>query len=265
MNQRDLELSRSDVQTVVVQSAMDEDEVEIDLVELMWSVLRDWKVIVVATLLCALLGVAATKVMPKAAASKSYNASTTVYIAKQDAMTDVEATSPVDMILLHLLRNSKTGYNPAQEFRTMVSDRMVAQRIIDDLDLKMNASALANSFVVTDEKNTRLLRIDYQNADSELAKAILERLCDVSLASLAELMGNEPIISGYTDVTLEETVSGGGLSGKKLVILAAAVGFILAAMLSAVLAIFDRRLRSAEDVERYIDLPIMAVVPDDRR
>lgn len=262
MNELEFERDRQEARTLVIEPPAD-DEQEIDLIQLMLGVLRDWKLLLLAAAVCALLGAAAAKVLPRAAVSRSYTASTTVYVTKRDPFISTQADGAPDLILNYLSKTATKNYDPAQDFTSLVKDSTVLQRVIDDLDLDMSASALADSINTPLDRFTRMVRVELTDGDPDRARAILERLVEVSVDTMAAMMGDETLVSGHTDVSLEESVSG-GLSTKKLALIGAAAGLFLMALLSAILGIFDRRIKTAEDVANWVDLPIIAVIPQQK-
>lgn len=262
MNELEFERDRQEARTLVIEPPAD-DEQEIDLIQLMLGVLRDWKLLLLAAAVCALLGAAAAKVLPRAAVSRSYTASTTVYVTKRDPFISTQADGAPDLILNYLSKTATKNYDPAQDFTSLVKDSTVLQRVIDDLDLDMSAGALADSINTPLDRFTRMVRVELTDGDPDRARAILERLVEVSVDTMAAMMGDETLVSGHTDVSMEESVSG-GLSAKKLALIGAAAGLFLMALLSAILGILDRRIKTAEDVANWVDLPIIAVIPQQK-
>jgi capsular polysaccharide biosynthesis protein len=123
----------------------------------------------------------------------------------------------------------------------------------------MSYSALYSRVSTSNPSSTRILEVTVTGDDPAMTKAIVDKICDIGPAKIQEAMG-------ISQVNLYEYGTDPVLSRDSYNLLI--YGVIGAAASLLVFGIFllafilDDRIRSDEDVERYLGLSILAEIPD---
>lgn len=226
-----------------MESAKNNDVIEIDLREMFYTWLSHWKAVCLATVLAA----ATFFVYGQFIARPVYASTSKLYVLSKS--TSITSLADIQM-----------GANLTQDYLTVVTGRPVLEQVIRNLGLEENYEELLDIVEVTNPSDTRILEITVEDPDPYRAKEITDEIADISAAYIAEKMDQDPpnlIQSGYTD---GEPVS---LSVAKLSVIGAAIGFVLALIILAVSYIVDDSIASPEDMEKKIGLHVLATLPLD--
>lgn len=181
--------------------------------------------------------------------------------------------TPVYEASARLLITSRPDFGQAQAVRLRLRDMAVwlnsslrAQDVIDQLQLDMQPLALLGDVTVAAATSESIIQINVENSDPDLAKDIArvwaEQLIALRLEDNAELRAEDRIEAELIDdpaVALESpqtkiNTAAGAVFGALLGIVAI---FILEWMESGI-------LRRPEDVERYLDIPVIGRIPQNK-
>ena len=111
---------------------------------------------------------------------------------------------------------------------------------------------------VENPTDTRILTISVTNPDPTLAKQIVDQYAQVSRKRIAELMDiNEPGIIEEGHVAEKKTSP----TTTKNALIAGILGIFLAAAIVIVRYLMDDTIKSSEDVERYLGLNTLGILP----
>ena len=220
---------------------MNEDEIEIDLLELLFALTAHWKSILLSALLAA--GIAFCYrfcfVRP------IYESNALLYVLTKST----SITSLADL---------QTGSNLTQDYLIVTKDRPVLEKVIDYLDLPEDYEELEKKVEVENPNNTRFINISVKDEDPRRAKAICDQIATVASAFIAEKMDQDP----------PNLVKGGYADGKPvnhgIIFYTAAgfaLGFVIAALLIILQTIFNDDIVSPEDVENKVGLKVLASLP----
>lgn len=144
-------------------------------------------------------------------------------------------------------------------YREIMKSRNVINQVINNLKLNNSYEYIANNITVTTEKDTELIKITVSNPDATTAKNIADEIASVfskeivkiyNIRNVALIDAGEVATKPYNINIIKETV------------IAALVGFVLACAIIFVLYYFDTTIKSAEEIENKLHLPILGSVPD---
>lgn len=220
-----------------------EEEIEIDLRELAFQLLKKWKTIFFATLFCALLGLCSTIYFT----TDTYVSKTSVYINSQQK----EATN---------YSNLQTGSMMTKDYEVLVKGRTVLEKVIENLELNMTYKTLKSMVGVNVPDDTRIVEISVQSTDPYLSKDIADEIREISSESIVEIMGVAEVTT-VEKANLPETSTGSGV--KKNTLLGGMMGLVITCGIFTVMFIFNDTMRNQEDVERYLGLAVLGVIPMD--
>jgi len=220
------------------------DEIEIDLREI-FAILMDklkWIVLVgIAGAVCAFL-VTAFLITPK------YQSDTSVYILSRQKE---DATSYSDLQASAML---------AEDCTAMVKSRAVTSRVIKQLSLKMTEDELIKCIDVKEASSSgRVITITVTHTSPELAQQIANAVREISSETFVEKMDVQAVNVVDEANYPEKAVN---IRYKRNTALGLAGGVFISACLFVMLFLMNSKIRTQDDIEKYLGLSVLGVIPD---
>ncbi len=221
---------------------------EINLKELFEYFVSKLPIIVIAALLTTLVGIAYGLWIQK----PMYNSYTTIVLTRTDngsTTTDGTGITQSDILL---------NQNLVSTYREIIKSKRILNQVINNLDLNISTDELEKNISVTSEKDTEVIKISVNSSNPTDAKDIANEI---------ERVFSNEIISIYNikNITIidyaEEDTTPYNINVPKQIILAFLIGFILACAVIFVTFYFDTTVKSAEEIENKLGLPVLGVVP----
>ena len=227
-------------QIPIVQSRQD-DEIEIDLKEIFYLLLSHWKSIFLAMLIgAAIFGAYHTFLL-----KSSYQADASIYITSTDSMISFS-----DLQLSAALTD---------DYANIIKSRTVLNRVIDELDLNLNYRQLGALISVDNPDSTHIVDIKVTCDDPELSRNITNALMNISVDQIYQVIGSgEPTVIDYA---MAEAVQDVTPSLKKYLMLGALFGALIVCAIVVLRMLTDTTLKTVDDIDRYLHLPVLAAVP----
>ena len=227
-------------QIPIVQSRQD-DEIEIDLKEIFYLLLSHWKSIFLAMLIgAAIFGAYHTFLL-----KSSYQADASIYITSTDSMISFS-----DLQLSAALTD---------DYANIIKSRTVLNRVIDELDLNLNYRQLGALISVDNPDSTHIVDIKVTCDDPELSRNITNALMNISVDQIYQVIGSgEPTVIDYA---MAEAVQDVTPSLKKYLMLGALLGALIVCAIVVLRMLTDTTLKTVDDIDRYLHLPVLAAVP----
>ena len=218
-----------------------EESKEIDLVEVFFALLSNWKALVLGVLIGAVLfGVYQVFFI-----TPTYKASAELYITSNDSVIS--------------LQDLQIGAALTEDYKKIIVSRTVLNQVIDDLGLDTNYKGLANMISVSNPSNTHIIEIGVTTSNFVLSRDIANDLLNVSIDRLYQVIGtNEPSIIDYSQA---EAVEEATPSLKRNMLIGGLVGLVLVAAVIIIRMLSNTTIRTDDDVDKLLHLPILAVVP----
>ncbi len=223
-------------------SVMNQEEMYIDLRELFLYLKKRLWLIVIVTVASLLAGFFASKVI----ISPKYTASTRIFVLNRSNESAV--------VYSDIQISSQFIY----DYKELITGRNVTSEVISRLRLNMSDEALKRKITVTAPANTRILQIDVEDTDPERAARIANTVWEVAAEQIEDIMDADAVRVVYSAEAPTEPSSP---KIKKNALLCAFGGAVLVIGVLTVLFITDDTVRTEEDVERYLSLPLLGVVP----
>ena len=214
---------------------------EIDLVELLYRLIEKWKIIVLACLLGALIAAVCTFYF----ITPMYTATSKLYVvnAKDSAIN---------------LSDLQIGNYLASDYTEVFSNWHVHEMVLQRLGLDYTYSQLAEMVSVENPKDTRILYVNVVSDDPQEAKDMADTYAQVAREFIAVKMDTEqPNI--FEEALLPSRPSSPNQS--RNIIMGFMIGLILSCSVIIAQFLMDDRLRSADDIEKYVQLPTLGVMP----
>lgn len=218
------------------------EEMEIDLLELFY-VLRSK---ILAILLCGVIFGGLAFGYARYLSTPQYTSSSMMLVLTKETT-------------LSSLADLQIGSQLTKDYSILITSRPVLSDVIDHLELDMDYKALKNCVTVTNQEDTRILQLSVQYPDAKMAKKIVDELSKVSSEYIGDQMEVTPpkiietgeVASVRSDTSVTKTTAMGIL-----------LGMILCAGIVVVRFLMDDTIRSEEDIEKYLGLSTLSVIPD---
>lgn len=223
-------------------NTFEQDEITIDIGELFRTLWRKIHIILFVGIVCALAAFFGTKLL----ITPQYDSITKIYvISKQNEGTVTSSDLQAGSLL-------------TKDYMEMVKSRPVLEEVISVLNLDMSSGELAQSITVETPQETRMIKITVRNKDPKLAKNIADVVREAASIQIREVMNVDAVntveeanlpTGKATPNTMKNTVLGGIL------------GAFFALAIIVLIFILDDTIKTPEDVERYLDLNVLAMLP----
>lgn len=144
-------------------------------------------------------------------------------------------------------------------YTEIIKSKRVLNQVIENLGLNYNYSQLYNNVEISSVANTEIIKITISDEDGALAKNIANNIAEVFAKEIPELysISNVNILD-----TAETPTSPSNVNIFKQLILYIMCGLVLGLGLVFVLYYFDRTIKTVEQVEVKIGLPVLGTVQD---
>lgn len=141
----------------------------------------------------------------------------------------------------------------------LLKSHAVIDEVIDSMELDMTYDQLYRKISTSNPSNTRILEVTVEADTPELAKQIVDNLCQIGQMKIAEAMGFQQVNFYERGTWNTEPCNRTGLTAYVLIGIVAAL-MVYAAFLIAFLA--DDRIRTDEDIQQYLGLSILGNIPN---
>ena len=219
------------------------EEETIDLSELFLSVLKYFKLIIVLCILFACGGFFGTKLL----IAPTYTASTSIYLTPQ-----ISESGSLDYN--SQMANSKLVSNAVN----LLTQDNIMSEVAKDVGLD-SASSVKKFVSVTNESNTEIITISATTTDPKLSKDIANDTVSTFVRTMQKNL-NVRNIEVVDKAKLSYIPSGPNV--KKNTLLSTMVGFVLGCGYATLRFLFDNRLRTKEEAEKYLGIPVFCEIPE---
>ncbi|MHC1724388.1 MAG: YveK family protein [Aminipila sp.] len=222
-----------------------EEELTLDLRDIFHIIRKRMKLIILITLACTLVsGLVSFYVL-----KPSYESQTSIIVGKPEG-TDKSQTEYNDVMLYQKL---------IQTYQEIAKSRVVADQTVAILGNAYTAEDIQKTVTVTPQTDTQILVIKAKNGDpveaakisSAVSKAFIEQ------SKIVFPTGGDIQVMDYAIVPVDP------VSPNKKMNLAIAflIGLMGSMGLAFVLEMMDRTIKTEDEVERYIGVPIIGMIP----
>lgn len=219
------------------------DAIEIDLLELGAVLMRRvWLI-----LLVAVVAGASAFAFSRFVITPVYESQTQVYILSRQNSTGALTYSDVQL-----------GTQLTKDYAQVVKSRFVIEQVIGQLGLDVTYDGLVSRVVVETPSDTRILSITVSDPSPTLAKELADEIRNVASQHITSVM----------DIEAVNVVDEGNLPvrpSEPSVPMWTVLGFLIGAFLTAAVVLvrylLDDTIKSSEDVERYLGLSTLALIP----
>lgn len=220
----------------------DDSTTEIDLYDV-WTAIRRrfWSVVLTALVGASIAAAATAFVLPT-----TYTSSSLMLVLTKETT-------------LESLADFQVGTSLTNDYKILIQSRPVLEDVINNLGLDTTYEKLKNEVTVTNQDDSRILQIDVEDEDPQMARRIVDELASVS----SDYIGNQ------MEITAPKIIERGELPTQKTspsMSRNVAVGFLVGLLLAIAVVVIDQMRNDAivteDDVERYLGLITYANIPE---
>lgn len=215
-------------------------EIEVDLLELLYFLRSKIWIVLVVAIVFAIVGYVYTDMT----AVVRYTASTSMYVYRE---------------------KQELSYNSLQEAsqlrkdcEILITGQSVSEEVVRRLALPISPGQVSGGITITSQENTRIIQVNYTDTDPQRAIQIANAVRQVAVEQIAEIMQVDVVQTVYS---AHSAVADAGRSPRTTAILMALLGAVLTAGVFVVLFLLDDTIRTDEDVERYLGLSTLGIIP----
>ena len=220
-----------------------DDEAEIDLVEIGWTLLDKLHYIVLSFLIGAVL----FNAISYFCIEPTYKSTAKMYVVS------ASKNSVVDLDALNI------GTSLTADYEQLMLSYPVLEQVINKLNLDMDSDELAKMITLDNPQHTRILNIDVISTDPKEARDIANTLMEISVDYLPKTMStNAPNMAQKAKLPDIQD----GPSYMKFTLIGAFLGAFLYCLYIVIKYLMDDTIHTAEDMEKYFDIVPLAVIPD---
>lgn len=216
--------------------------VEINLIDFFFFLRKKLWIIALAAVLCG----ASVFCVCKFLITPQYIASTRVYILNRTSEGGVSYSE------------FQASNQFTKDYEVLITGVNVTREVIRELELDMTTRELAKKITITSPADTRILQINVRDSDPATAAEIANCVRRVAGEQVVKIMDIDAVNLVYeaevptvpsTPTTTRDTV------------IAAVLGTIVAVIILLVIFMLDDRLKTEDDVERYLHLNTVGTIP----
>lgn len=218
---------------------------EISLREL-FSILKKWIWLIVVL---TTLAVVASGIISYFVLKPEYQTFTTLMVGR-----------PKDYISDNKLEYNELVLNQklVSTYGELVKSKKVTDRVIENLGLPISYSSFRNKVSVNLVKDTEIIKIQVNDEDPSVAAQIANETATVFMESVKEIMKVENV--QVIDIAQPST-SPINPRPKLNMAIAGVLGIMLGVFIAFLIEFLDNSIRTPEDVEKHLGLPVMGAIP----
>lgn len=148
--------------------------------------------------------------------------------------------------------------NLVSTYREIIRSRLILDTVIDNMRLDIGYDELKSNVKVTSAEGTEIIIISVYNGDKRLSRNIAKQIATVFEEAIVEIFNIENV-----SVIDEATVSDApyNVHVLKQLIIGTGIGFLLSSLAIAIRFYFDDTVKSEEEIEKNLKVPILGSVP----
>ncbi len=224
-----------------------EEEITLDLRELIGILRKRLKLIISITLIATLISGIVSFLIIK----PTYEATLSVFIGKTSDIKETSVSYDSSDIAMY--------QKLVKTYAKIATSSDVAEKAAGELNTNITAKQIQGMIKVTPQQDTQIMDIKVQSNSPEEAKKVAEKVTTLFIDKAKVIIPNGNVqILDKVKVPLEPVKP-----NKKLNV---AIAFFLGLMVSVgivfVLEYMDNTIKSQEDLEKYLEIPVLGMIPE---
>ncbi|WAA12123.1 YveK family protein [Fervidibacillus halotolerans] len=153
----------------------------------------------------------------------------------------------------------QTNLQLINTYNVIITSPRILDIVADELDLEMTTNELKEKISVESEQNSQIINLSIEDPDPNKAALIANKIAEVFQNEIAKIMkvDNVSILSQAEVTDLLTPVKPKPVLN---IAIAIVIGLMIGVGLAFLLEYLDNTIKTEQDIERYLDLPVLGVV-----
>lgn len=221
---------------------MNNDELEIDLGELFKALKKNILLIVVISILCAVVGFVSSMFL----INKKYSSEATIYITPK-----VTEQGTIDY------NSIQTNSRMVNNYMEILKGETILAKVADQVGMESYSEVL-DTLTISNPENTELISVSSETTNPELSQQIVSLVISTFTEDMMDIL-NLNNVTIINDAKVNENPVSPNVP--RYTILGLAVGLVISCGYVFITFLFDKRLRTREEAENFLGVPVLATVP----
>lgn len=225
---------------------------EIDLLELFYVFWKKKIWLIIAVIWGTAMGVLYTRYMVE----PKYSSSVTLILSKPttEVATDIYNTPEGGITQSDIMLNQ----NLISTYREIMESRRVSKTVIEKLSLNMSYAEFKKCINVSSVKDTDVIKLSITTTEPELSAKIATEMINVFSEEVVKIYNIKNVsIIDEAEVNRNPV----NVNYMKNAVIFAMVLFILTALVIFLIYYFDNTIKSKDEIEKLLEVPVLAVIP----
>ena len=171
-------------------------------------------------------------------------------------------------LLVNQSKDEGTTYNTAEiqanlqfieTYNVIMKSPAILDKVIDELELDMSPSALANKITVASEQNSQVVKVSVTDENPEMAAKIANTVAGTFQKEIVEIM-NVDNVSILAKAEVSDHASPIKPQPLMNIAIALVVGLMLGVGIAFLLEYLDNTMKTEQDIERILGVPVIGVI-----
>ena len=181
-----------------------------------------------------------------------------LYQAKTTMIVNVEKNENQSMLTSDQI---SAGQKLAVLYGEIIKSRAVLQPVIEKLNLEMTPQQLAGMISVSQVNETHIMNLSVTDTDPDRAKNIANTIPGVFTEEVKRtIKANgvevlDPSLGGYPIAS----------NSSNKVLIAGVVGVMIGLFIIFLIEFLDNKVKTPQDMEKYFNIPVLGVIPNENK
>lgn len=223
---------------------MQNKEYEFDLREMLEILKKRWLMIFIITT----IAVGVTGIVNFFVLTPIYESSSTLLVSYKQNQESVMTYN--DLTMSQKLVNT---------YSEIIKSRSILEEVLKKLDLDLTHEELIKKITVSKVNDTEIIRVNAKDPDPEMAALIANTVSDVFKKEIRNIMEIDNVSTIDTAIASESPEKPNKIMNMAI---SGLLGLVCSISIVYGLEFFNRTYKTPQDVERYLELPIIGAIPD---
>ncbi len=153
----------------------------------------------------------------------------------------------------------QTNLQLIDTYNVIMKSPAILDKVIDELQLDMSVSALESKITVASEQNSQVVKVSVTDEDPVMAAKIANTVANTFQKEIVNIM-NVDNVSILAKAEVSDSVSPIKPQPLMNIAIALVIGLMLGVGIAFLLEYLDNTIKTEQDIERILDLPIIGVI-----
>lgn len=179
---------------------------------------------------------------------------------KYEAFTTLMVGKPKDYVIENKIEYNDIMLNQklVSTYGELIKTRIVADKVINNLDLNMSYEEYKTRTSVNLVKDTEIIRIRVSDTDPILAANIANEIAEVFMETVTDIMMVENVQVIDTAQVPTDPVEPRPMMNMAI---SAVLGIMLGVFIAFLIEFLDSTIKTSDDVEKHLGVPVLGTIP----